>query len=290
MDKWNTKKPLGVEENSVNVLDRLDWTVQPPMGLIRGKYFREECDFAPHFPGDSGYHGILEVVQYNDKLVHVEFNEITSSSYYLRRYQNVSKRRSSYCFYQATKERTAHSLVVLNNGIVALEKQMIKENRLTGDFDLVSGASNSVKRAFLPLAKKINSLLMEGSSRYYYGIAKSLGDGVTARLEVVTYHGNIERVLYDEIFADDPAEITNEKWKKYYRQSKRFCLDYESSYPDGFNSIFDLLEKRVILTQDLLNVEGLPWSESNGTVKRNEEYDHYLDLAKQIVNVMQENS
>lgn len=286
MEKWDPYKPTGVVENSVNILDCLNWTIQPPLGLIQGEYFREECDFAPHFPGDSGYHGILEVVRNNGKLVHVEFNELTAPSYYKRLYQNASKRRGSFCFYQATKERTAHSLAVLDNGITAVEKQMLQGNRLTGDFDLVSGASNSVKRGFLPMAKKIAALLEEGSPRYYYGAAKRLGNGVTPRLEVVTYKGKIERVLYDEIFADIPDDIENEKWKPYYRQSKRFCLEYESSYPDGFNTMFDLLEKHVLLTQDLMSIEGLPWSKSSETIKRNEEYDHYLELALQIKNAL----
>ena len=50
-------------EKSVDVLGRLFWTVQPPMGLVKGDYYRAENWFAPHFPGDKGYHGILEVVR-----------------------------------------------------------------------------------------------------------------------------------------------------------------------------------------------------------------------------------
>ena len=37
----------------------------------------------------------------------VEFNEINNPTYYIRRYQGVSKRLSDYGFLQATKERTA---------------------------------------------------------------------------------------------------------------------------------------------------------------------------------------
>ena len=50
---------------------------------------------------------------------------------------------------QATKERTAKSGVVLVNGLTHLEEQMIAENRLTGEFDLLRGASNSIKRSML---------------------------------------------------------------------------------------------------------------------------------------------
>ena len=83
-------------EKSVDVLDRLFWTVQPPMGLVKGDYYRAENWFAPHFPGDKGYHGILEVVRRDGTLQMVEFNEINNPTYYIRRYQGVSKRLSDY--------------------------------------------------------------------------------------------------------------------------------------------------------------------------------------------------
>lgn len=279
MSDWNPKKPVGQVEQNVDVLDRLSWTIQPPLGLIKGHYFREEMDFAPHFAGDSGYHGILEVVTDGNQILHVEFNELVAPSYYKRLYQNASKRRGSFCFYQATKARTAQTLVVLNNGISAVENQMLRENRLTGEFDLVTGASNSVKRGMLPLAKKIDSLLGSKSDYRYYGFAKKLDSGITPRLEVVTRFGTIQRVLYDEIFADHPEEIEETKWKLYYRQSKRFCLEYESSYPDGFNTMFDLLEKRVLLTQELLSIDGLPWTADSEIRPKNVEWDRYLELA-----------
>ncbi|MFR3921476.1 MAG: hypothetical protein ACLTYN_05315 [Dysosmobacter welbionis] len=79
----------------------------------------------------------------------VEFNEINNPTYYIRRYQGVSKRLSDYGFLQATKERTAKSGVVLVNGLTHLEEQMVAENRLTGEFDLLTGASNSIKRSML---------------------------------------------------------------------------------------------------------------------------------------------
>ena len=69
-------------EKSVDVLDRLFWTVQPPMGLVKGDYYRAENWFAPHFPGDKGYHGILEVVRRDGTLQMVEFNEINNPTYY----------------------------------------------------------------------------------------------------------------------------------------------------------------------------------------------------------------
>ena len=214
---WTGKKPAGVEK-TVNVLDKLSWTVQPPLGLICGDYFRVENNFAPHHALDRGYHGILEVVEKDGKLVHIEFNEINSPSYYNRYYQNASKRRSDYCFFQATKERTAQSLKVLDNGFTAVEQQMLRENRLTGDFDLVTGASNSVKRSLLPLAAQVEALRTQPRTMYYYGYAEKLPGGLTARLQVVFQNGRIVRCFFDEIFADTPEEIDDPALKKYYRQ------------------------------------------------------------------------
>ena len=73
-------------EGDVSILEHLFWSVQPPEGLIWGDYYRAENFFAPHFPGDEGYHGILEVVQRDGRLVMVEYNEINASSYYIRRF------------------------------------------------------------------------------------------------------------------------------------------------------------------------------------------------------------
>ena len=147
-------------EKTVNILDKLYWTVQPPIGVILGDYFREENWFAPHFAGDQGYHGILEVVRDQEHIVWIRFNEINNPTYYIKKYQGVSKRLSDYCFFQATKERTEKTRVVLTNGLVHLENQMIAENRLTGSFDVLCGASNSIKRSMLPLAEKISGRLL----------------------------------------------------------------------------------------------------------------------------------
>lgn len=276
---WTGKKPADKREETVNVLDRLFWTVQPPLGLVKGEYFREENFFAPHFAGDAGYHGILEAVRLDGRLVHVEFNENVAPSYYMRLYQNASKRRGSFCFFQATKARTAQTLVVLDNGICAVERQMLEQNRLTGEFDLVTGASNSVKRSLLPLACKIEAAMRLPSEKKYYGYAQKLGNGVTARLQIVLDGFKIVDCFYDEIFADTMEEIQDEALKKYYRQSKYFCLEYESAYPDGFNTLFDLLNKRVVLTQDLLDLKGLPWTRDTQKRPHNPEWDTYLRLA-----------
>ena len=266
-------------ETSVDVLDRLFWSVQPPPGLVKGGYYRAENWFAPHFPGDRGYHGILEVVRQEGRIQMVEFNEVNNPTYYLRRYQGVSKRLSDYGFMQATKERTAKSGVVLLNGLTHLERQMVAENRLTGDFDLLTGASNSIKRSMLPLAEEIAKRLDKPSGQFYYGLSETVEPGVTGRLQVVLEDGRIIRCFYDEIFADRQEDIPDPELKPYYRQSKYHCLDYISTIGAGFNSVFDLLAARVLETQSLTDLTGLPFTEGPD---RPREWDHYLTLARKL--------
>lgn len=279
---WTGLKPVDRREEVVNVLDKLSWSVQPPLGMIKGDYYRMENYFAPHFAGDAGYHGQLEVVKQQGKIVHVEFNEWTAPSYSKRLYQNASKRRGSFCFYQATKARTAQTLVVLNNGLCEVERQMLEQNRLVGQFDFVVGASNSVKRSLLPLARAIDAMSQEPSGKTYYGCAEKLEGGLTSRLQVVVENSQIIDCFYDEIFADSPEEIAEEDLKKCYRQSKRYCLEFEPSYPDGFNVVFDLLNQRVVLTQCLTDLSGLPWTKDTSVRQHNPEWDNYLRLAEQV--------
>lgn len=128
------------------------------------------------------------------------------------------------------------------------------------------------------------------SRKRYYGYAEKLEGGLTARLEVVLEGYKIVRCHYDEIFADTPEEIAQEDQKPYYRQSKRYCLEYESAYPDGFNVLFDLLEQKVVLSQDLLDIKGLPWVKDSSRRTRNPEWDTYLRLAGVIRAEMQADS
>ena len=266
-------------EKTVNILDQLFWTVQPPMGLVKGDYYRAENWFAPHFPGDKGYHGILEVVREDGRIRMVEFNEINNPTYYIKRYQGVSKRLSDYGFLQATKERTAKSGVVLVNGLTHLEAQMVAENRLTGEFDLLTGASNSIKRSMLPLAQEIAERLETPSGQRYYGYAEQVEPGVTGRLQVVLESGKIVSLSYDEIFADRQEDIPDPELKPYYRQSKYHSPDYISTIGAGFNSIFDLLAQQVVRTQSLTDLTGLPFTEEP---KRAKEWDNYLTLARKV--------
>ena len=95
--------------------------------------------------------------------------------------------------------------------------------------------------------------------------------------------GRIISCFYDEIFADHPEEIGDPELKGYYRQSKYHCLEYVSTIGAGFNTIVDLLEKRVKDTQDLTDINGLPFTEGE---KRAKEWDNYLKLAEIVREAM----
>ena len=59
---WTGKKPEGIEK-TVNVLDKLHWTVQPPMGMIKGEYLCAENYFAKIVK----YHDLYIIENDNEK-------------------------------------------------------------------------------------------------------------------------------------------------------------------------------------------------------------------------------
>ena len=276
--------PRGKREREVSILDQLFWTVQPPAGLIKGEYYREENWFAPHFPADEGYHGILEVVKDDSGIKMVEFNEENSDTYYIKKYQGVSKRLSDYGFLQGTKERTAKSGVVLVNGLTHLEKQMVEENRLTGDFDLLTGASNSINRSMLILAKRIDEKLSTPSEKYYYGLAEKVDVGITGRLQIILKDKKIISCFYDEIFSDRREDIEDVQLKAYYRQSKYHSLDYVSTIGVGFNTFSNLLGEEVVRTQNVFCIESLPFTEVQ---KNAQEFSNYTRLAEKLRGIIE---
>lgn len=259
----------------------LEWSAQPKLGLIKGDYYRVEERFR------QGHLGVLEVVKSGDELVHVEFNEMTRPNYYNRYYQNVSKRWSAYNFTMGEAKGAAWI-----QGVLKAEQQMLEEQRLTGEFDTVSGASNSVLQSMVPLAEKLAPSVEQPSNAKYYSLAEDLGGGLTGRLKVVVEDGKITDLHYDEIFADSPDEIEEPKLKQFYRQSKYESVDYDEPSRIGFNVQMDELKAKVIETQDMLDLTGLPAIEDSGDygksgyTTRNTAWDNYLKLAEQLLNEM----
>lgn len=254
-----------------------DWSVQPKLGIIKGDYYKNEKRFR------QGHLGVLEVVKNNGKIVLVEFNEMTRPNYYNRYFQNVSKRMSSYNFKMGEAKGVAWI-----HGVLKAEKQMLDEQRLTGEFDTVAGASNSIQQSMIPLAKELEPSTNKPSNQKFYSIAEDLGKGITGRLKVVVEDGKIISCRYDEIFADSPENIKLPRQKKYYRQSKYESVDYDEDSRIGFNIQMDALNEKVVKTQNMLDLTGLPATEETGDYKksgfttRNTAWDNYLKLAEKL--------
>ena len=259
-----------------------NWTVQPKEGVVKGDYYKIEERFR------QGHLGTLEVVKNNGKLVHVEFNELTRPNYYNRFYQNVSKRLSPYNF-----SMTEKSGVAWIEGVLVAENQMIKEQRLTGTFDMVAGASNSIQQSMVPLAEKLNTQMDKKSNSKYYSVSENFGNGLTGVLKVIIEKGKIVECRYDEIFADSKDEIKDKKLKEFYRQSKYWSIMYDEPSRIGFNVQMDALNDKVVKTQNLLDLTDLPATEKSGNYKqsgftrRNTAWDNYLKLAEKMKNELE---
>ena len=260
---------------------KLDWSIQPKLGITKGDYYKIEERFR------QGHLGILEVVKNDGKIVHVEFNENTRPNYYHRYYQDVPKRMSEYNFTMGEKKGAAWIQSVLK-----VEKQMIEKQSITGDFDSVSGASNSIKQSMVPLAEKLAPSLDKASAEKYYSIAEKLDGGLTGLLKVVVRDKKITSVRYDEIFADSPDEIKDPNLKKYYRQSKYESVEYEEPSRIGFNVQMDALNEKVVQTQNMLDISEMPAIgdtgnyAASGYTTRNTAWDNYLRLAEKLLNEM----
>ncbi|MEA4959456.1 MAG: hypothetical protein VB029_07075 [Anaerolineaceae bacterium] len=252
------------------------WTVQPPKGLLKGDYYHIEERFPPYykgvegqFPSDPGHLGIFEVVKANGTMIFIELNEITAPSYYNHLYCGISKRRSDYSMWQYTKDRMKQAGVVLTLGFEHVEKQMLEQQRIRGDFDLLASASGSVKK-ILKLAEKVETQISQPSEETLYSYSEEYGYGLTGWLKVVVQDKKIVSCRFDEIFADNPEDIMHPELKKYYRQSKYDCPTYEDPFPPtwdrhaflvGFRTQMDNLNLKVVATQDMLDLSGLPHSE-----------------------------
>ena len=80
---------------------------------------------------------------------------------------------------------------------------MRDENRVTGNFYTVRGSSTSAREGLMPLAAEMDTWLKEPSKETYIGYAEDLGNGLIARLQVITEEQKIKHVSYDEYFSDE---------------------------------------------------------------------------------------
>ncbi len=259
------------------------WDASPKEGLIKGDYYKAEERFR------QGHMGIFELIKDADNnIAFVQFNETARPNYYLRLYQNQNKRNSEYN--KTMKEKKGAAWI---ESVLLVEQQMLDKQSLVGDFDTVSGASNSIQQSMLPLAQKVSESLKPSSEfkgpRAYILNKKFEDDGLIGSLKLVVENKKIVDLHYDEFFPADPKEISFEANKKFHGLSKYDSIFYEEPSRIGFNVAMDALKEKVLSSQNLLDLEGLPAIEDSGDykkagyTKRNTAWDHYLDLAKSLL-------
>ncbi len=297
--------------NRRDEVDWLNYTVQPPLGIIRGDYYRADKEFGGS-PDVRGHMGSLEVVVDEGKIVFVEFNEQAMEDYYNQYFAGKDKRRSDYGIWQASKTSRMELGVVLVNGMRHVEDQIMSKQTLEGDFDLLTGASGSM-RNMVPMAKELAAVIGAPSGKRFFGIAEDFGYGLTGWLRVITQGDTIVSCRYDEIFADHQKDIVYPVLKQYYRQSKYHSPCYEDPVSPGwdrhawnlnFSSLMDRLEKKICERQDLLAIDDLPYMQgenfgamwdgkayegravTNSGAVRYPTWDNYLRLAKQLLEAM----
>ncbi|HEF7422883.1 TPA: hypothetical protein SA801_001819, partial [Campylobacter jejuni] len=203
----------------------------------------------------GGNYGIVEIITEPEtqRILNVEFTEFASDPYYDTRYSGVNKRLSDYPEFQASNTRTDDTLVTVVNGITYVEKQMRDENRVTGNFYTVRGSSTSAREGLMPLAAEMDTWLKEPSKETYIGYAEDLGNGLIARLQVITEEQKIKHVSYDEYFSDEQEKITETALRPFYRQSKYYSPGYNKQTNNSFIHFVDALTK-AITTQQTLSV------------------------------------
>lgn len=254
-----------------NEPELIDWSAQPQyQGLLKGDYYHASLRYSGRW-GDAGHLGELEVVTGEDgKIRYAEFNETTMGNYYVRHFRDLSKRRTEFQFFQDfhDKRRSVAYGKVLANGFAHVEQQILEKQDLNADFDLLTGASFSMKNMIV-LTKDVQKQIDDPAHKKqkYYGLVEDFGYGLTGWLQVVVEDGKIVKCFYDEIFADHTKDIVYDDLKQFYRQSKYHSSTYEDPFPSGwdrhawlvcFKDLSDQLDEKVCRTQDLLDIEGLP--------------------------------
>ncbi|MEC4724074.1 FMN-binding protein [Shewanella sp. D64] len=300
---------VGSKDDSNSDDFKLKWSIQPQLGMITGDFYFEEARFR------QGHKGSMIVVTDSNNandVIFAEFNESGRPNYYTRIFQDVPKRMSEYNFSMGKKKGTAWVQSPLT-----MEKLMVEQDKLTFDLnpdfdpkltnkltepnrlkylgiDVVAGASNSIQQSMIPLTAKIHAKINgEGTQELFYQNAEKLLDskakwtGITAvlRLVVDTNTKAITKAYYDEIFADEAAQIKDAPLKKFYRQSKYASINYVEPARIGFNVMVDALEVHLQAGGSLFDINDLPATGDTGSyaatgfTKRSDSWDTYLNQA-----------
>lgn len=249
------------------------WSALPEEGIISGDYYRVEKI------SDTGKSASLEAVVRDSQLIKVEYNEVGGIDSSRRYNQGLSKRFSEYNFnmMEHGDEGVSWAEVILD-----IEKQMIEKQSLTGEFDMIAGCTHSIELSMLPLAEKLERKMEDSSRLRYYELTKNLGGGIYGNLRVIVEGDMIISCRYDELFAPKKNDIIYKDLKRFYRQSKYNSMEYGDPSGIGFNMQMDELNKRVVSTQNMLDIQGLPATTDNPEreKKRNVAWDNYIVLAK----------
>ncbi|MEZ9596437.1 FMN-binding protein [Shewanella sp. 10N.261.52.F9] len=309
---------VGAKDDSADEDFKLKWSIQPQLGLLKGDYYYQEARFRQ---GHMGSVAIVTELNNTNNVIFAEFNESGRPNYYTRLYQDVPKRMSEYNFSMGKKKGTAWVQSALT-----MEKLMVEQDKLTfelnPDFDptlgnklkepnrlkyagidVVAGASNSIQQSMVPLTAKIHAQINgEGSHERFYQHAEKLVDakgnwtGVTAMLRIVvdTQTKQITKAHYDEIFADEKAQIKDASQKKFYRQSKYESINYVEPARIGFNVMIDALNSHLQQGGSLFLIDDLPATGDTGSyaatgfTKRSNAWDNYLAQAEVLYTQMRQ--
>ena len=249
------------------------WSALPEEGIISGNYYRVEKT------SDTGKSATLEVITDNSQIIKVEYNEVGGREASKRYNQGLSKRLSEYNF---NMMKNGDDGVSWAEVILDIEKQMVKKQSLTGEFDMIAGCTHSVELSMLPLAREMKKKIKNSSRLRYYELTKNLGGGLYGNLRVITEGKNIISCRYDELFAPKKNDIIYKDLKRFYRQSKYNSMEYGDPSGIGFNMQMDELNARVVATQNMMDIQGLPATADNPEKgkKRNLAWDNYIVLAK----------
>ncbi|MBL4913962.1 FMN-binding protein [Shewanella schlegeliana] len=309
---------VGSKEQSGDEDFKLKWSIQPQLGLLKGDYYYQEARFRQ---GHMGSVAIVTDSNNAEDVIFAEFNESGRPNYYTRLYQDVPKRMSEYNFSMGKKKGTAWV-----QSSLTMEKLMVEQDKLTfnlnpdydptlrnklkepnrlkyAGIDVVAGASNSIQQSMVPLTAKIHAQINgDGTKQRFYQHAEKLIDakgnwtGITAMLRIVVDSDTkqIVKAHYDEIFADEKAQIKDASLKKFYRQSKYESINYVEPARIGFNVMIDGLNAHLQQGGSLFIIDDLPATGDTGSyaatgfTKRSSSWDNYLKQAEILYQEMRQ--
>ena len=253
-----------------NESELIDWTAQPQYnGLVKGDHYHAELRYSGRW-GDAGHKGELDVVFDDDgKIAFAEFNETTidASMSPLPECQRAPLSEPQFFQDFHDKRRSVAYGRVLANGFKYVEDQILEKQDLDADYDLLTGASFSMKN-MIGLKDDVSAQRKDSNHKKqrYYGYTEDYGYGITGWLRW-WWRTARSSGAYDADLRRPRKDIADDDLKQFYRQSKYFSTTYEDPFPSGwdrhawlvcFKDQSDAINKKVCETQDMFDITGLP--------------------------------